>query len=164
MKHLAIITGFVLGAVLGTIASASKPSEPGGRSVLEDARREPAVPRPPPPENDEWQVIGYPPRGRHLVVVWEVLDGDTVEGGFVIGPVRFRIAGIDAPELNTPEGVAAKNHLTKLMPGYLFQANIQGTEKYGRTLADFWKKDRQRWISTLMVEERHAVPYHGGKR
>lgn len=157
---LALMILFII--AVATIVTAERADTIGAQ-----AKREVAVaPKKPdpPPDGAVWGLVTYPPKDRQVIVVWRVIDGDTVEGGFVLGPVKFRLNGIDAPELPTPRGVAARARLEKLMPGMVFQGQVHGQDKFGRTLVDFWEQDKKAWISTLMIESGHAVPYDGGKR
>ena len=53
----------------------------------------------------------YPPiSGEHEVLVLRVIDGDTVEIGYV-STQKIRLYGINAPEINTAEGKASRSAL-----------------------------------------------------
>jgi len=79
------------------------------------------------------------------VVVTEVVDGDTVRISppvYVAGQYRtvVRLADIDAPELDTPEGEWAKGNLTNLLAQYggvvyLDIDKSSGVDDYGRIIA-----------------------------
>ena len=81
---------------------------------------------------------------RYDASVIEVLDGDTIRvsvdlGFHVFMRVDVRVAGINAPEKNTPAGVAAKEHASKLLPvgaGIVLDTEKpEASDKYGRWLA-----------------------------
>ncbi len=90
--------------------------------------------------------------------------------GFSIWTHRqpFRLAGIDAPELGTPEGRAARDWLRALLPvGTSLVAITQrdSTEKYGRYLAHLYLPDEPiRSVNEQLIEAGHARAYDGGAR
>lgn len=104
------------------------------------------------------QSFSYP------ATVVEVVDGDTIKLDLDLGfhisyRSRCRIKGINAPEMGTPEGVAAKDYAcTLLKPGDVVTFMSRCLDKYGRPLgflilpgmlmADF---------GTTMLEAGHAV-------
>jgi len=74
-----------------------------------------------------------------------VVDGDTVRVDVDLGLnihtyLTLRLAGINAPELGTPEGVAAKAYLVAATgDGSLVIRTVKDRrEKYGRYLAHLW--------------------------
>lgn len=117
------------------------------------------------------------------VTVIKVVDGDTVDVDIDLGfgvclkDERVRIMGIDTPESRTRDkvedlfGEAAKARLKELMKygGKLITTeNKHGEDmkgKFGRILGDFdvydANKDAWRPVTKIMIEEHHAVPYHG---
>jgi endonuclease YncB( thermonuclease family) len=101
--------------------------------------------------------------------VIRIVDGDTlhleVELGFdVTRKDSFRLYGIDAPELNTDAGKAAKVWLAEaLTQGVLIiTTHKDDREKYGRYLATLWIDQKN--VNEAMVAAGHAVAYSGGKR
>jgi len=114
-------------------------------------------------------------------VVLEVIDGDTVDVDIDLGfgvwlrDERIRLADIDTPEVRTRDlvekqhGTLAKNFVTSyLMPGTaatLHSKSFKG--KFGRILGDFSVYDNTtdswRLLTTLLVENRLAVPYLNSK-
>ncbi|RKT32918.1 nuclease-like protein [Roseovarius halotolerans] len=115
------------------------------------APRHPPVPRDRPRSPAERQRQKPPPRRVHYeaaaVTVIErartshdhavlkgkchVIDGDTI----VIGKVRIRIAGIDAPELDHPWGQKSKWALVGMCRGQVITAHIRDELSYGRVVA-----------------------------
>ena len=98
-----------------------------------------------------------------------MVAGDTVwldvELGFdVKRKDSFRLFGIDAPEMSTPEGVAARGWLIeKLARGLsMVTTHKDDREKYGRYLATLWAGNEN--INEAMIKAGHAVAYSGGKR
>ena len=84
--------------------------------------------------------------------------------------------GIDTPESRTRDldekvfGLAAKNRLTELLSGdecILCTTKDRSGEdergKFGRVLGDFKLADG-RMVTDVMIEEGHAVAYHGGSK
>jgi micrococcal nuclease len=114
-----------------------------------------------------------------------VVDGDTVDVNIDLGfgiwirDERVRVMGIDTPESRTRDldekvfGLAPKNRLTELLSGdecILCTTKDRSGEdergKFGRVLGDFKVQynGESRLITEIMIEEGHAVPYHGGSK
>jgi len=115
--------------------------------------------------------------------VVKVVDGDTVDVDIDLGfgiwmkKERVRIMGIDTPESRTRDlvekkfGLAAKARLKELLgpnPVLRTQISKKGEDmkgKFGRILGDFdvydATTDAWRPVTKIMIEEHHAVPYHG---
>lgn len=95
-------------------------------------------------------------------------DGDTITVVLDLGwRISFtssvRLYGCNAPELSTPEGVAARDYVRSLIaPGdqltVVSHKMLGATEKYGRVLGSVTIPGG-RDLSTLMIETGHAVPY-----
>ena len=78
--------------------------------------------------------------------VTNVIDGDTFDMKVThVGKKnaeeyndneRVRIAGIDAPEIDTEEGKKAKKELEKKISGKEVRCTIQARDTYGRIVAD----------------------------
>jgi len=108
----------------------------------------------------------------------KIVDGDTVDVdidlgfGIVLTDERVRIMGIDTPESRTRNkieklfGLAAKQRLKELLSKQCIiktEINKDGEDmkgKFGRVLGDFVSPDG-RMITDIMIEEGHAVAYHG---
>jgi len=115
--------------------------------------------------------------------VVKIVDGDTVDVDIDLGfgvwlkKERVRIMGIDTPESRTRDkvekkfGLAAKARLKELLgpnPVLRTQISKKGEDmkgKFGRILGDFdvydATTDAWRPVTKIMIEEHHAVPYHG---
>lgn len=96
--------------------------------------------------------------------VLKVVDGDTlhlsVDLGFDIKRRdTFRLYGLNAPEMSTPEGVAAKEWLVgKLTEGVLIiTTRKDAREKFGRYLATLWIDHNN--VNEAMIAAGHAVSY-----
>ncbi len=110
----------------------------------------------------------------YRATVASTYDADTVrlnvDLGFGIWTVKraFRLAGIDAPELGTPEGLAARDWLRNLIPvGSPVIAITQKDQgdKYGRFLASLFLPEAPLIsINQKLIDAGHAVPYSGGPR
>ena len=102
-----------------------------------------------------------------------VVDGDTVDVDIDLGfgvwlrKQRIRLYGIDTPESRTRDlvekkyGLAAKEFLVKWTgAGELkIKTHKDAKGKFGRILGELWTFETN--INQKMVEEHHAVEYHG---
>ena len=71
----------------------------------------------------------------YILSVKRVIDGDTLE----CDKLKVRACGIDAPELSQPFGnAAATTKLTQLTLNKNVRLVTQGTDIYGRILAEVW--------------------------
>lgn len=74
--------------------------------------------------------------------VVRVIDGDTVvvriesrlPGMVIRADVHVRLFGINAPEMNTPEGVASRDWLALRLPNIISIDVSESADKYGRWL------------------------------
>lgn len=112
------------------------------------------------PDGDGWR--------RYQATVDRVVDGDTVDVVVDLGfdlslRGRFRLAGIDAPEMNTAAGRASKARLEELLPaaGVVFVETFKGDakDKYGRYLGKFVQADGKSDIGEVLVREGRAKVY-----
>lgn len=85
------------------------------------------------------------------IPVW---DGDTI----LRGPDRIRIAGIQAPELSEPGGIASRDHLRALVAGQPLACDSHGRDRYGRRVATCYLPDG-RDIACAMVAAGHAADW-----
>tara|TARA_B100001287_G_C22249659_1_gene329820 strand:- start:5 stop:373 length:369 start_codon:yes stop_codon:yes gene_type:complete len=108
-----------------------------------------------------------------------VVDGDTVDALVDLGfdtwkKVRIRMMGINAPESRTRDkeekkkGKAATKYLQNLLKSHnsVFILKSHGVGKFGRCLGEILFEDASWKLSAnqMMINEGHAVEYHGGKR
>jgi endonuclease YncB( thermonuclease family) len=106
--------------------------------------------------------------------VRRVVDGDTVHARVDLGcdvrlDLTLRLAGIDAPELPTVEGVAAKEYLEGLLepsprvPATLLVRTFKDRrEKYGRYLGQIiWRfgDGHEADVNKAMLNAGHAQPW-----
>jgi len=101
------------------------------------------------------------------------VDGDTIDVQLDLGlniyqNIKLRLAEINAPELSTEEGQAAKSALIEMLPKTPWALNIRTIkdrkEKYGRYLAQVMFQDSNGEIifaNNEMIRTGNAVPYHG---
>jgi micrococcal nuclease len=107
--------------------------------------------------------------------ILRVIDGDTADVDIDLGfgvwmhKERVRFHGIDTPESRTRDlvekkyGLAAKAFVQKYLPKGSAQTLVtqkDGTGKFGRILGKF-KLDDGTMLGELMIQEGHAVEYHG---
>lgn len=91
-------------------------------------------------------------------LVSRVVDGDTVDLSVDVGfridlRIRTRLKGINAPEVSTPEGKAARKALQERLPPLSFvmvETFRDPGDKYGRWLAAIRHDDEDinRWLVT----------------
>lgn len=112
-------------------------------------------------------------------IILEHIDGDTVDVdldlgfGVILKDVRFRLTGIDTPEVNStdPEerifGQASEKRLTELLPvgsKVIVKSNINKSgknvkEKWNKWLGEFFVNGQS--VNNTMVNEGYAVKYFG---
>jgi micrococcal nuclease len=92
------------------------------------------------------------PAGPHDNCVW---DGDT----FWLRGEKIRVADINAPELDTPGGPAARDRLLALLDAGPFEIRREGTDRYGRTLAVIVRDGRS--LGCELVHEHLARAWIG---
>jgi endonuclease YncB( thermonuclease family) len=93
----------------------------------------------------------YRANKRAFAAFVRVVDGDTV----AIGAKRFRIQGIDAPEMDTQAGLAARDALLNLIGQEPVRLVPFGTDRYGRTLVKAQRTDGKD-LAKLMIRSGHA--------
>lgn len=96
-------------------------------------------------------------------VVLRIVDGDTARLELDLGWHTYRVencrvAGINAPEMNTVEGKAAKVYAEQLLPVDTQVVFVsKQLDKYGRPLGHITRNGAD--FGSLMVAAGHAVPY-----
>lgn len=107
------------------------------------------------------QRLVFPPDcGEYEVLVYRVIDGDTVAFYWLVPDVG-RIAGVNCPErkgATREAGERAREFTLSKVPGRPTEMTIIGREKYGRALIDFRTTD-DKSIRELLLESGNAVPY-----
>ena len=108
-----------------------------------------------------------------------VVDGDTVDVTIDCGfnmhvKERVRLYGIDTPESRTRDleekkrGLAAKDRLIEILESFgnkfVIKTSIDKKGKFGRLLGELVSRDGEQNANKMLLEEGHAVEYHGGKR
>lgn len=100
--------------------------------------------------------------------VEKVVDGDTFKLEILTGfgsrfSDKFRLKGIDCPELGTPEGERAKTFVEKELSSCDF-ITVKSTlaarrEKWGRFVVDLFysKEGREKYLNQVLLDEGHAV-------
>jgi micrococcal nuclease len=98
-----------------------------------------------------------------------LVDGDTLHCGVDLGldvalNLTIRFYGINAPEMSTPDGKAAKAYAAQWFQThcpdgkFVLQTIKDKREKYGRYLGDIIALDGTN-LNDEMVNSGHAVPY-----
>lgn len=120
-------------------------------------------------------------------IVDRVVDGDTIDCTIDLGfhtwkKIRVRMEGINTPESRTRDleekerGLAAKDRLEEILAYNNNKCILQvsGVGKFGRALATVLVKTLSpvstdtsitlHDVNKQLIQEGHAVEYHGGKR
>lgn len=88
-------------------------------------------------------------------------------GGHLTFTAHVRLLGIDAPELPSAAGVAARDFLRSLLPvgtQCTIATHLDRGDKYGRILGTVSLRGQQTSVNQQMLDAGHAVPYDGGHR
>ncbi|OGX11928.1 MAG: hypothetical protein A2351_02565 [Omnitrophica bacterium RIFOXYB12_FULL_50_7] len=100
--------------------------------------------------------------------VKRVIDGDTLKLEIDTGfddqkHETIRLRGIDCPEINTPEGIAAKKFVERELAhceSIILKSTQTRKEKWGRYLGDIFYTDKfgkQQYLNNVLLEKGHAV-------
>ena len=116
----------------------------------------------------------------YTIKVIKVIDGDTSDASIDLGfdisvKKRIRFMGINTPECRTRDkaekekGLAAKARVQELLDGAEeIQLKSHGVGKFGRCLGELNIYNESSItmvnLNKTLIEEGHAVEYHGGKR
>jgi micrococcal nuclease len=99
-----------------------------------------------------------------------VVDGDTVDVEIDLGldvstHARIRLAGLNAPEISTPAGVAAAEHLDELVAlagsPLTIRTEKDRREKYGRYLGTLLRTGGGLDVNARMVSDGFAKVWDG---
>lgn len=106
----------------------------------------------------------------HVEVI-KIIDGDTVQllidlGNKITWRDNFRLFGIDTPEKGTSGAAEATEYLRSLLANKIDNVVTFKPDKFGRWLAEIWVKVNggALCVNRMMVLEKHAVEYFGGKK
>lgn len=108
------------------------------------------------------------PEYTYKAAVLSVYDGDTITvaadlGMHVTIRAKLRLYRIDAPEMGTPLGLKARDHLRSLLvPPLTIKTFKDPGDKYGRWLADVYSGDI--CVNDQMVIDGMAIYYGGGTK
>ena len=119
----------------------------------------------------------------YKIKVDRVIDGDTIDANIDLGfdvsvKKRIRFMGINTPESRTRDaeekvrGLAAKKRVEELLEdAETITVKSHGLGKFGRCLGEIMldmvdgqEKLTLESLNQLLINEGHAVAYHGGKR
>lgn len=107
---------------------------------------------------------------QYKVIILKIIDGDTLDAKVDLGfrvsiDMRFRLTGINAPEMRTLDGPKSKSRLEELLPvGSLntVRSEKDKQEKFGRYLGTFYDNDGHD-VNARMVLEGFAILYNERK-
>lgn len=114
------------------------------------------------------------PPYKYRALVTNVVDGDTIDArvdlGFTVSvDIRFRLNGLDTPELNSPNSdIRDKaNRAKQFVIDHVLSKDVliksYKTDKYGRWLVDVFL-DENTTLNQRLIEVDLAVPYNGGAK
>lgn len=104
----------------------------------------------------------------YAAIVRAVHDGDTITVDVDLGwntwrhSEVLRLSGLDAPELDTPEGKASQAYLASLLPlgeAVSVRTEKDKREKYGRMLAVVALPGLS--VNLLLLDKGYAKPWNG---
>ena len=84
--------------------------------------------------------------------VTSVIDGDTLE----TSTQTIRLANINVPESNTPQGQRSTDYLKMLIEGKRVTIKSVATDVYGRIVAHVWRNLDNLYINKEMVDSGRA--------
>jgi endonuclease YncB( thermonuclease family) len=91
---------------------------------------------------------------KDIAVCIEVIDGDSFR---IKKPDNqedeIRLAGVDCPELNTGQGVMAKETLSDLILDRAVSYEGEARDKYGRLIAIVWTSDMTVNVNDYMISQ-----------
>lgn len=105
--------------------------------------------------------------------VRRVIDADTIVCDLDMGmrvwqhDIRVRVLGVDAPEMNTPAGEAARLYVIDLMTSARWECTVvsESYDSFGRVLGDVYfdygDLTRTKLLSNLLLADGHARPMSG---
>lgn len=99
----------------------------------------------------------------YAAVLLDVYDGDTVHLDIDLGfrtwrrGERYRLSRINAPEMKTPQGAPARDHLKALMAAGPLIVTTSKADNYGRYLVECVVNGLN--LNTQMVLDGFAEPY-----
>ncbi len=85
--------------------------------------------------------------------VTSVIDGDT----FKASTQTIRLANINAPESNTPQGQSATAYLKFLIEGKRVRIKPVAIDLYGRAVSHVWRASDGLYVNRRMVDRGHAA-------
>jgi len=114
------------------------------------------------------------PSYQYRAHVTNVVDGDTIDAtvdlGFTVSvSVRFRLNGLDTPELTSSDPSTreaankAKQFVTEKIKDKDIILQSVKQDKYGRWLANIYLADGSQ-LNQILLENHLAVPYSGGAK
>ena len=146
-----------------------------------DASANPSTPAAVDPDT----VDNFALKGRHVVQIVDVHDGDTLTFILMLGdtPLKLslRLLGIDTPEMNgetaqeRKDAARARKRLIELLDWHPYkkgkatfaEVELVKWDKYGsRVDGNVWVKIGAGWVSCadVLLREKLARPYDGGKK
>lgn len=102
----------------------------------------------------------------YKAIIDKVIDGDTLDLRVNLGfglflEDRFRLARIDCPEMNTPEGIQARDYVTQFeLQSVIVKTPEKPKDKYGRFLAIIHLQDG-RCLNDELLSKGFAKPMKG---
>lgn len=107
-------------------------------------------------------------KNKYYGQILRVIDGDTFEALIELGfsvTQKFcvRLNGIDTPEKNTEKGKQAREFVKNLIENKTVIFQDEGSEKYGRALANVMLLDGTD-LTNFLIEKNIGIEYHGEKK
>ena len=107
------------------------------------------------PPEPEWSRPAAVPPDDASGRISHVIDGDTFEMATACRRYRVRLKGLDAPELRTRAGVAARDWAATSVEGQSVAWSAVGVDVYGRFLGDVHLEDGT-FVNAEIIRQGHA--------
>ena len=92
----------------------------------------------------------------YATYVTSVIGGDAFNTSIDTAIQTIRLANINAPENNTPQGQKSANYLKMLVEGKRVVIKSVATDVYGRVVAHVWQYSDGVYVNQMMVDSGHA--------
>ena len=110
-------------------------AQPAGEPVVSTTATVPATKAPATASTNDLRIDGQLITSVDKIRNFQVVDGDSIRWSSVTGAVDYRLASIDAPELNQPFGLRSKKYLQTILAGKELTAYQTDVDRYGRRVA-----------------------------
>jgi endonuclease YncB( thermonuclease family) len=119
----------------GTHEAPVASTQTAGQPVISATATAPPAKSPTSAPTDTLRIDGQLITSIDTIRNFQVVDGDSIRWSTANGVVDYRLASIDAPELNQLFGLRSKKYLQTILAGKELTAYQTGVDRYGRRVA-----------------------------